>query len=295
MSKEELRVLIIDDEEISVKAFSSKARKQLISLKHFKNFDDGLDELKRKFSDYDGVILDAKCFADRNAQMNNDLSEAHIDKVSNEVKGLTEAKGYIPYCIYTGYSGKFRERLEVQEFKVFAKPQDDDEVLNFIREHNELERKFYFENKEVMKIFKYGVLKPSYLKRLGESLSKLNSEDETEIKSTATLVREIIEDLLDLLNNCNVIPNDIRTDSINTIAIYLAGKKTDSSGNRISNQYKFDEYVTWSLSYLHTLTSQYLHSNENTNSKYVQSSLIYTLFELLDWFRLNTVKNLENN
>lgn len=133
MDNIELNVLIIDDENDHVKMFRSKARKKKIKLNQFRNFEEGFKELKKNFNDYHGVILDAKCFTDKEAEQEGILSDDDIDAVSHNVRDLTESEGYIPHCINTGYSSKFKRRLENQGFEVFAKPQENDDVLEYIR------------------------------------------------------------------------------------------------------------------------------------------------------------------
>lgn len=81
-----LNVLIVDDENDYVKAFRSKARKKKIKLNHFRNFEDGLDELSENFHSYNGAIFDAKCFSDKEAENEEMLSGDDIDAVSHRVK-----------------------------------------------------------------------------------------------------------------------------------------------------------------------------------------------------------------
>jgi len=284
MDNIELKVLIIDDEEDNIRAFRAKARAKKISLTHFKNFKDGIAELEKNFHNYNGVILDAKCFATKDDEINKLLTDDEIDAACHKVKNLTEENGYIPHCVNTGYSAQFKRRLENQGFKVFAKPQQNDDVLEYIRDQNRAENKNYFEHKEIMNLFKGNLLNTKYLKPLSETLDDLKNKEYRSVKSTAGLTRDILEEFLGLMVRLSIIPLDIRSTSVNNVAIYIVGKKKDVNGRSIDKKFLAPDYISRSISLIHDLTSHYLHSNNSTDSKYAQSVMIYSLFEVLDWF-----------
>jgi ActR/RegA family two-component response regulator len=292
MNEIELKVLIIDDEKENMQPFTAKARNKRISLNHFSNFEDGLNELKENFLDYNGVILDARCFADKRAEKDNIISDAYIDRISDDVKELSEQKGYIPQCIYTGYSATFKERLELRGYKVFAKPQENDDVFDYIREQNSIENKYYFAHQEVMNLFREKILNPKYLNRLSKCFDRLDSIDPDDIRATATTVREVMEDFYKRLEYLDIIPTEFVYRDLNptNCSKYLVGNIEDGNGEKISDKYKADQYVGWLLTSVHNSTSKYSHNNVSTDSQYIQKAMIFSLLEVLDWFDKKFVK-----
>lgn len=200
--------------------------------------------------------------------------------------------GYIPYCINTGYSAKFKKRLTNQGFEVFSKPDENDDVLDYIRDQNRIENKYYFEHREVMDLFAKQILNPKYLKRLSECFDRLELTNADDIRSTATTVREIMEDFYKRLGYLKVIPADfIHPDLQPTnCSKFLVGNISDKSNNTIDHKYKADYYIGWLLTSIHASTSKYSHNNVSTDSQYIQKSMLFSLLEVLDWFDKKFVK-----
>jgi len=284
----QLKVLIVDDEPDHVEGLRTRAREMNIQLVHKTNFKDGLDELTKEFHTYNGVILDAKCFLDKEAEEKKELTDDNIDATIQKVKALSEEQGYIPHCVLTGYSKNFRNRLQAQGFKVFSKPEENEASLNFIRKENELENKYIYEYKDLMELFRMKFLNPKFLKRISNSLDNKGSDDIDDVKQAASVTRDVLEDYFDLLVKMKILTPEIRTSSVNDIAMFLVHKKEDSKGVKIEVKYIFDDYLSWCVSYLHASSSFYLHNNQKS-SKHITESLMSSLFEILDYFRIKTV------
>ena len=296
----ELNVLVVDDDkEGQMAGFTAKARKKRIAIDHVKNYEDGLDKLSNDFSNYQGVILDARCFPNKHSEENNLVSDDYIDASIQEVRRLTEKYTHIPHCIFTGYGGTFKKRLENSGFRVFSKGLENDEVLDFIIEGNELEIKYFNEHPEVFSIFKKRYLNSNYLSDLAKALERIdnNMHSFEDVKNTATTVRYTLEALYDALEILEILPTEFTKNYDRTLADcskYITGVISDNNNEKIDSKYLAPREIGWMLTSLHSISSKYLHHDRNNGkilpSKYIQQTMVYTLFEVLNWFQKEIIE-----
>src|SRR5690606_6645052 len=130
------KVLWFDDEHQKFQSIKDEAMLEEIQLIGYTNSDEGGDELRQNFRDYDAVLLDGLFFKQKN-QKGTDLNQTAFGEIAKILSDLKAKGNSIPWFIYSGQSSFVKDSNDIVDVfkdlafakgKVFDKNKDEDFV-----------------------------------------------------------------------------------------------------------------------------------------------------------------------
>jgi hypothetical protein len=295
-----MKILLIDDETDFCKSLQTYARLKGFEISFYTNYDDGFKSLENEQVNYSGVILDARCYKNKNDETLRETKDSAVFYSINKIRELlNKINLHIPFCVNTGFSALFRDNIEAMGIMVFDKLKDRDTMLEWLREEIARipENKIRSEFPDVFEVFRLGYLDRKSETILLKIIISLNKEY-TDIEDFLfNPVRQILESLYRELNKFDdrLIPGagiNYERNKVNLTWCML----------RLSNGAEFRDPVTKSLvvksiepplppalgSILHTVTkivSTKSHADKSATHSYLIKSVVYGLLEILLWYK----------
>lgn len=293
-----IQVLFLDDESDIRSSMQADAAKKRIILKCFSSLEEGLNELNKNWS-IRFVILDAKGFIHPN-QVKGTENDSFALRAHRELDKIIKTQNrYLPYCFFTGHSDLRSTYADVDDFVVFDKNATGvreklfDHIWNSFHNSEEgMMRNKFSELFEATDLINHS----DATKGLISLLKCIESNDYgsmiTNLKGTFSEVRSLQELIYKALNikSESIVPSRLfKTDSMITFGQanrHLSGNK-DSNYKPTTKVYQNQLIENVSLA-IYWGTAEYIHSDLRRNytpSIYGIKALIYSVFELLLWFK----------
>lgn len=293
------KVLWFDDEHEQFQAIKDKAILEDVQMIGYTNSEEGGNELRRCFRDYDVVLLDGLFLKEKN-QMGSDLKQTAFGEVAKIIAELKANGQIIPWFIYSGQPSFVKDKNDLVEIfkdhsfangKVFDKSKDQDfsELLKEIKKAADANpvRQIKLTHPKIFSIFDSGLLLEETETELLEVFNELEKTTNIDTKAVLTKMRSIQEKVFLKLENINVIPMGL---SFNQKNNHLSGNKSHRSNYASTSiEYQTDEIETlnkWIYmtcgKYIHELQEQ--HFGGYMMSDYALKSMFYGLLEILLWF-----------
>ena len=297
MEKKYYKVLWIDDEHEGMSGFKGDAKFNNIQLVPYRSLNGGISELKKNYSIYDGVLLDAKFVQyEDDIKGSEDTENAH--RAKDEIMQLSKK---FEIFLLTGQA----EAYEGKEFnkafkKVYRKGIDEDIEKLFVDIKLAADKHIDTQIRhEYSRVFEVCNERYIGVTAANDLLKLLKFKDNG--SSKLNLIRKIIEDLFraflkyELLPKVFIYPSPALTE----ISKFLARKETI---------YAFQDYRIKEESILPTVISNYLksillathdgshrgkvdaHINE-LKTPYLFKSLLFQLLDVLVWFKEHVDQN----
>lgn len=300
------KVLWVDDEFETLEGIDESAYKRGIELIGVSNAKDALEELETP-ERFDAVLLDGLFLNDKDDKSTTS-GNTPFGKVAKRLVELKAKRIILPWFILSGQKRFTKDDNEVLELfldkdyadgKVFDKlvPDDVESLWNGIKDAvNEMpDFKLKQKYKDVLACADTDFLGKTVYERLFLLVKTLEQEDKIELgQDSLTEIRKVIESLFESLVEKNIIPFDIWRNHghINGCSLFLSSKHDD---------YHFRKKVVPSLVSINlyqllSKTQDASHSNgdlrlkvdtylNSTNNDYFYKSCIFSLFDLLLWFK----------
>ncbi len=218
----EYKVLWFDDEHEALPAVHIEAAENNINLNAFDNAQEGLEELKSNYFQYDAVIVDGEFYLKKGDSQDQANSTA-FGEVAKTLTALKEQNHVLPWFILSGRrrfveeknelvtifadrdfgDGRVYDKNELEEFSLW----DDIKQACDKRPYTRLKHKY----SAPFEIFRNGYLGSSTEKYLLELLKELEDNKVTEANlNPFNRIRQIFENLLRVSYERDLIPEEIR-------------------------------------------------------------------------------------
>ena len=123
MEKKFYNILWIDDEHEGMSGFKGDAKFNDIQLVPYKSLNEGISELKKNYSIYDGVLLDAKFFENEDDVRGSEDTD-NVHRAKEELSGLPKK---FDVFVLTGQAEAYEDKTFNKAFKkVYKKGIDED-------------------------------------------------------------------------------------------------------------------------------------------------------------------------
>ncbi|HPR72976.1 MAG TPA: hypothetical protein PLX41_04875 [Bacteroidales bacterium] len=301
-------LVLIDDEIKYCQTLQTFAKLKDFDIRYFTNYEEGFEYLHLNDL-YSGVILDARCFRNKEAEADKETKDSGIFYAVSRITDLVRNTGRpVPYCVNTGFSASFRENLEQMDVMVFDKAIDRDKMLAWFRDEIERmpETKIRNNFPDVFETFSLGHLDANAERKMLLILSLLDNKEITDIRELLfNPVRQILEAIYKGLNKTDdkIIPGVAINYERNIVNITWCMKRL-STGDEFRDP-RNNSLVVRSInpplpeslgSMLHFITrvvSAKSHDSELSNHSYLIKSVVYGLLEIVLWYKtfINSKKN----
>ena len=291
-------ILLIDDD----KQFCRSLRNRFLligeetevnfQVRDYQNLDEGFAELE-KDSKYKALILDAKALI-TSEQDNPNLN--FLPVALHRLEKLNQKTGRIhtPFAVITGYYDNFLSfdtLIKEQKGKLFDKSSQEEEMLQYLlkeiesAENTKIEKQY----ENVFDIFrddkKY--LDSSCRTDLLFIIKKMN--DESDIKNNFTQLRKILEEIYKKLRIKGEIPDALfHSDgrpNLEWVYYYLQGHTRYPNPGLTNLNPVREKHLLSCIDYLKNITSIITHAYSSNVTIYAYKSAVFTLLEVLLWFK----------
>lgn len=300
MESNEINILWIDDEYDIWDSLPRRAKKDYnIKLHPYKSKEEGLEAI-RKNPDYyySGILLDG-CILEAKDSLPGTQSIEYSGELINEVKKINKG---LKICVLTGNpNGTINQPYKkfvtsTQGVQFYEKSRDAIKVLQILKDAaiNKDEYRFEVDFPNIYKLYKVGSIKKSSIDRLVKFNGLIKKSKSIEFQ--AVDARMVIEDFLGYLCEKEFFPSHIRKGVDSWVAestYYLRVNSISNGKNEISKPIIGSLLSTLRL-YLNDGThddrgsklgvDEHLKNNKND---LFQMSLIYMLFDVLDFYGSN--------
>ena len=271
-------------------------------LKWFDNFEDGITALKKSPTSYNGIILDAKCFLNRD---DDTLDEQYVIKAINEIEQIFKENGiWMPYCVLSGFKDKLEGYLKANGVVAFDKDEQELEALNYIISNQKKVYQHLF-NEEfpgLLQFLNIGELEKYSANNILQLFGAVKRKQKSPsiIKPQMALVRTILDNVLKKLyelgqyDGGSLIPGEYvsatgsRTQVNNVIGalIYLEGGEAKGENSNYKRSAVLPAYLSSQGKSIYNVTSNVgSHGSKEYGSIYTLSAMFYSLIDILMWYK----------
>lgn len=297
-----IKVLLSDDNTKLFSPWSEIAAEYGVELTCFSNWEEAQFELSSNWDDYEFIILDGK---GKIQEEGKEANSKHLIAASQWLKEQLGNGKYKPVIIYTGYYEAIEEIVikDKQFLEIFDKGKTEiDEVLTFILKQIDKtpEKAIRSEYPDIFEMFDSGLLSANMKTEFTEICREIKENNPAQYKNTLRRIRPIVENVLIKLNEIddNLIPKGLfkkGVPEVSGIIYHLAGKPFF---NKVTKEMEyhadrvFPGHVHNSIDSLYGITSMIaMHDYNNEITKYVVKSCLFSLLEVLIWFKNFYTKN----
>lgn len=288
MAKKErpFNVLMFDDRIEEMNDFLQLAKINRFVVTPVNNTEKGLEILNEKFHRFEGIILDAKSFENKNAVKGTETVRA----LRNAINGIKEIcrknEKQIPFCVYTGHMDLMGEAWE-KDLIIFEKSVQQEEMFAFLRSRaaETKEASIVEANYDVFALWDECDFDTKHKGALIKIFLNEHSENSGVIKTELSNIRPILEGLFwHLYMNGYLIEEVVNRRSINleSCVRLLSGREAH---NKFLN-YSISENIGWQFSLIKNLTSEMgSHDYEGKMYSYSLKTVLYALCNVLIWYK----------
>jgi hypothetical protein len=297
--KPRLTFLLIDDQMTQMDGLLNAGRSKQILIHAVDNVLEGIARIKADPMKYQAVILDAKCKLSKEDKAET-YNEAALRKALVELDGLEKATSmHLPRCIYTGYSDA-AENNEVTE-KVFIKGRVgvEDDLLDYLDGEVNMVPTRIVERDFAESL---ALCNDHYLPRDKRNLMltlllKMDSTGSAEIEQFMQGIRKFLEDMYIRMHSVDgqwlpaaLLPN--RRPSMTWCSIYISGREVKDSRDKSSAPIVICQglagvpsFISNGVQFLTQATHSASHTGTYQPSRFALRGLVFTLLEVLNWFK----------
>lgn len=291
--------LLIDDQMAQMDDLINAGRSKQILIHAVDNVEEGVLRIKADPAKYQAVILDAKCKLTKNDKTEA-YNEAALRKALVELDGLEKATSvHIPRCVYTGHSDAAANN-EVTE-KVFIKGRVgvQEDLLDFLAgEANMVPTRIVERDyADSLALCNDHYLPQSKRKLMLTLLLKMDSTGSAEIEQFMQGIRKFLEDMYIRMHSVDgqwlpaaLLPN--RRPSMTWCSIYISGREVKDSRDKSSAPIVICQglagvpsFISNGVQFLTQATHTASHTGTYQPSRLALRALVFTLLEVLHWFK----------
>ena len=298
MKRKIYNILWIDDEHEGMSGFKGDAKLSGVKLVPYKSLNNGIDEIKKNYPLYDGIILDAKFFENEDDIKGSEDTD-NVFRAKEQLLLLEEKKFEV--FVLTGQAEAYENNTFKKAFKkVYRKGIDEDIEQLFIdvklAADNHIDTQLRHEYSRVFEVCTERYIGENAAHDILELLAHKENGN-----NKLNQIRKIIEDLFQAFYKYELLPKAFFYPRLATTEIskFLAGQETIDA---------FQDYRIKKESILPTVISNYLknilsathdgshrgkidaHINE-LKTPYLFKSLLFQLLDVLVWFKEHVDQN----
>jgi hypothetical protein len=289
-------ILWMDDEHEKLGGFKIQAAQNEINLNAFKSRVAGINELKKNYRLYDGILLDAKFFDNED----DEAGTEDLAALNSAKEELLQLPTKFEMFVLTGQAQLFEDKT-FNSFvpKYFRKGIAEDINRLFIEIKQAADKqpdtRIRHENQEVFSIFYEGYLSEYVELQVLELIKAPLPTNRVEIKSMLTNIRSIHESCLLQLEAIGVLPD--AQAGFSHVIRHLSGNKNSANNYKPTTKEYQNDAIENLHKWLYFTCGKYIHNLRDENyqdymiSKYAVESLRSGLLELLLWFKKTYEEN----
>lgn len=289
-------ILWIDDEHESLGGTKGRAKRNGINLVPFKSLNNGMSELEKNSSFYDGVLLDAKFFENED-DVNGSEDTYNVHRAKERLLLL---KKKFDIFILTGQAEAYEDKTFKKAFtKVYKKGSDSeiDRLFTDIKIAAESQ-----EDTQIRHTFNrvFEVCTEKYIGEFAgqDILNLLKITNDISIEDPFNTIRKIVEDLFMSFSKFRLLPLEFVTPGValNESSKFLTGKAADGTpfierGFRNLEESHLPSHIASSLRSLLSITQSGSHRSsidlhvKTIKTPYLFKSILFQLFDIITWFK----------
>lgn len=294
------KILWIDDEHENLSSTKGRAKRNGIQLIPFKSLNSGMEELEKNYPTYDGVLLDAKFF--ENEKDVNGSEDTLFSIRANDRLSALQSKKKFEVFILTGQAEAYDDPTFKKIFKKVYKKGSDDDIIQLFSDiklaaSNQKDTQIRQEYKRVFEV----CTEPYIGEHAGQDiLNLLKVFNEINVETHFNTIRKVVEDLLKGFYNNKLLPSEFILPNIalNQSSIFLSGRdqneRTEIAYKKFTHlpETHLPKHIVNILQFILSITQAGSHRSEvdshanNLGTTYLFKSVLYSLFDLLVWFKM---------
>lgn len=291
------RIFWIDDEHDGMAGFKASANMDGIELVPFKSMNKGMDELRKNYNQFDGVLLDAKIFADEiDVKGTEDVD--YVFRVKDQLQRLPKK---FEIFVYTGQAELFNDKSFHRAFKnVYKKGDDTDEDRLFEDLKKAADQQLDTQLRhEFHRVFE--VCTEKYIgENAAEELLYLLKIEDDNINTDKYLntIRKIIEDLFSAFNRYELLPDEfvINNIALNESSRFLYGESMVRGFEHLPETHIQSQIADNLKNVLHITQPTSHRSDLDKHIKEIKTpflfkSTLYLLLDIIVWFKIHIDSN----
>ncbi|WP_020534899.1 hypothetical protein [Lewinella cohaerens] len=292
------KILWIDDEHEKLGGTIGRFKRNNIQLVPYKSLNSGMSELERNYSDYDGVLLDAKFF-----RYDDDTPGTEdTDVVFRAKERLLQLPKKFEIFVLTGQAEAYADDTFHKSFpKVYEKGKDND-IEELIQDITKAAAESTDTQLRQLHHRVFEVCTEQYIGQQSASdlLALIKAADASDTKHYVTAIRKIIEDLFRAFNRHGLLPDEF---VIPKITINPSGKFLTDKGYTLPHsgrKYRFNHHESTRLPQIITrclwsvldITQAGSHRSpvdqhfDEVKTPYLFQSTLFQLMEIIAWFKI---------
>ncbi|OFY54513.1 MAG: hypothetical protein A2W93_09410 [Bacteroidetes bacterium GWF2_43_63] len=295
-------ILWIDDEHETLTGLKGRAKRNSINLMPFKSLNNGMDELERNYSFYDGILFDAKIFE------NEDDVKGTEDTYNlfRATERMLQIDKKFEVFVLTGQSEAYEDKTFKKAYTRVYKKGSDEEIDRLFKEIKLSSDKQ--EDTQIRHCYKR-VFEVCTKKYIGEHaghdiLSLLKVNNEADIDNHLNTIRKIIEDLFFAFNKLGLLPDEFVKPfvALNESSKFLTGKGSNETlfiekGYRHSQETHLPPLIASYLRCILSVTQAGSHRSsidlylKTIKTPYLFKSVLFQLLDVLVWFKMHVDSN----
>lgn len=295
MEEKYYNILWIDDEHEQMSGFKGDAKFNNIKLVSYKSLNMGMSELRKNYSIYDGVLLDAKFFENEDDVKGSEDTD-NVHRAKEELLRITKK---FEIFVLTGQAEAFEDKTFNKAFKkVYRKGIDEDIEQLFVDVKTAADKlKDTQIRHEYSRVF--DVCTERYIgeKAAHDLLTLLNYNGcET---SKFNQIRKLVEDIFLTFNKYDLLPSEFvyPNVAINQTSKFLCGQEQDERTDDKYKKYTLNEEAVVPNQiayYLRSILSVAQAGSHRSSidahvtalrTPYLFKSVLFQLLDVLVWFK----------
>lgn len=288
-------ILWIDDEHEKLKGIHMTALDHGIKLTPFKSFDGGIGELERNYTDYDGVLLDAKFFMNESDTPGSE----DINALKQAKDRLLQLPKKFELFVLTGQAQLFDDETFNTFFpKYYRKGLDKDieQLFSDLRKAADEQPDTQIRH-EYQRVF--DVCTEKYIGELAgkDILDIFREKDNGDVNKYLVTIRKVVEDIFKGFYKFKLLPPEfvIPNVELNKTSKFLSGEK--ENGYQLRGESQLPEVMSNYLRFILQATQPGAHRSNvdkhirEVNTTYLFNSLLYQLLDIIIWFKIYVNSN----
>lgn len=287
------KILIVDDSNDYVQSQIELAGNMDINLVHYDNWEDAQKVLESSGDQFACIIIDGK------GKLKTGSKEEDIKHLNKALSWLKEQKGrgiYFYYVINTAYADHINELVDDEP--VYGKFGEEkkmfQDILNNIE--NSGTQKIKVKYSDIFEIFDKKMLDSATENLLMKAIQDCDKAKMEDIKGVLTNIRAVQEAIYNSLRGAKIgiVPAQITKHG--EIKKHLDGNLDQKNGYKPTSEVYQNSSISSIGNNIYWVTGQYIHNLEKETyfiSHYTVKALLFSLFELLLWYKSIAIKYLK--
>jgi len=291
--------LLIDDQQDQMEGLRNAGRFKSILIESVDNMEEGLIWIKREPKKYQALILDANCkrgLTDQSATMNESALNWFLTELRDYER---KSNQYFARCIYTAVPKSAEIFRSTETVFIKGRVGEEDQLLDFLTGEVNMNPTRIVEQEfaDSLDLCNDHYLPKAKREALLTLLQKRSSTETTEVEQFMQGVRKFLEDMYLRMHAVDKewLPAELlprRRPSMTWCSIYLSGREVKDTREQdkppvfvCKGLSGVPSYISNAVQFLTHATHTVSHTGTFQPSRFALRGLVFTLLEVLNWFK----------